>query len=150
MDKFFLAVIGVFMTIFAVLKIQLASSKKKAESAKAESARLKVEKDAVQTTSDVTGALARKLSELNHDSPVVTDAPSDTPLDAPATTLSNEEKVDYSFPNVPESPKTEVQTEGIPNMVVEPYVPKNDKALSSETLEQTREQLKRIRQLRGL
>ena len=100
MDKFFLAIIGAFMVIFAVLKIQLFSSRRKADKAISESAKTKTEKDALQTTFDVSEALARKLKELNSQNvipPVVADAFSNTPLETSATTLTQESNKDSSF-----------------------------------------------------
>lgn len=185
MDKFFLAIIGAFMVIFAVLKIQLFSSRRKADKAISESAKTKTEKDSLQTTFDVSEALARKLKELNSQNvipPVVADALSDTPLEASATTLTQEsnkdsknndsnkkkesipttsikeDRIDLSFPqflNKEKETESEAKNESI--IKKELYVDSQlsssktkDTPLSTDIREATKEQLKRIRQLRGL
>ena len=174
MDKFFLAIIGAFMVIFAVLKIQLFSSRRKADKAISESAKTKTEKDALQTTFDVSEALARKLKELNSQNvipPVVADALSDTPLEASATTLNSEKKesipttsvkedrIDLSFPqflNIKESDLNKdltKETESKKELYVDSQLSSSktkDTPLSTDIREATKEQLKRIRQLRGL
>lgn len=189
MDKFFLAIIGAFMVIFAVLKIQLFSSRRKADKAISESAKTKTEKDALQTTFDVSEALARKLKELNSQNvipPVVADAFSNTPLETSATTLTQEsnkdssfnkesksttsvkeDRIDLSFPqflNIKESDlnkKSDLNKESDltkeTNIKKELYVDSQlsssktkDTPLSTDIREATKEQLKRIRQLRGL
>lgn len=186
MDKFFLAIIGAFMVIFAVLKIQLFSSRRKADKAISESAKTKTEKDALQTTFDVSEALARKLKELNSQNvipPVVADAFSNTPLETSATTLSikdkdsknenkesslnkesksttsvKEDRIDLSFPQFLNKEKeTESEAKKESNIKKELYVDSQlsssktkDTPLSTDIREATKEQLKRIRQLRGL
>lgn len=170
MDKFFLAVIGVFMAIFAFLKLQLLASRKKTEKAVSETAKVKVEKDAVQTTSDITGALARKLSEIKTpDSPVVADSPSRiTPLEQSATTLLRENaslnaslKENASLNTkveIPAKEDTSLNTDtslkdslkDSLNAKIDLSFPNNNATLSEESMESAREQLKRIRQLRGL
>lgn len=181
MDKFFLAIIGAFMVIFAVLKIQLFSSKRKADKAISESAKTKTEKDALQTTFDVSEALARKLKELNSQNvipPVVADALSDTPLEASATTLTQEsnkdsknenkdssfnkesksttsvkeDRIDLSFPQFLNKEK-ETESESKKELYVDSQLSSSktkDTPLSTDIREATKEQLKRIRQLRGL
>lgn len=187
MDKFFLAIIGAFMVIFAVLKIQLFSSRRKADKAISESAKTKTEKDALQTTFDVSEALARKLKELNSQNvipPVVADAFSNTPLETSATTLSikdkdsknenkesslnkesksttsvKEDRIDLSFPqflNIKESDLNKdltKETESKKELYVDSQLSSSktkDTPLSTDIREATKEQLKRIRQLRGL
>lgn len=187
MDKFFLAIIGAFMVIFAVLKIQLFSSRRKADKAISESAKTKTEKDALQTTFDVSEALARKLKELNSQNvipPVVADAFSNTPLETSATTLSikdkeskdndsknkdskenkesksesksttsvKEDRIDLSFPQFLGKEK-ETESEAKKELYVDSQLSSSknkDTPLSTDIREATKEQLKRIRQLRGL
>ncbi len=174
MDKFFLAIIGAFMVIFAVLKIQLFSSRRKADKAISESAKTKTEKDALQTTFDVSEALARKLKELNSQNvipPVVADAFSNTPLETSATTLTQEsnkdssfnkesksttsvkeDRIDLSFPQFLNKEK-ETESEAKKELYVDSQLSSSktkDTPLSTDIREATKEQLKRIRQLRGL
>lgn len=188
MDKFFLAIIGAFMVIFAVLKIQLFSSRRKADKAISESAKTKTEKDSLQTTFDVSEALARKLKELNSQNvipPVVADALSDTPLEASATTLTQEQnkdsknenkdssfnkesipttsikedRIDLSFPQFLNNKESDLnkdltkETESKKELYVDSQLSSSktkDTPLSTDIREATKEQLKRIRQLRGL
>lgn len=175
MDKFFLAIIGAFMVIFAILKIQLFSSRRKADKAISESAKTKTEKDSLQTTFDVSEALARKLKELNSQNvipPVVADALSDTPLEASATTLSikdkesssykesvKEDRIDLSFPQFLNNKESDLnkdltkETESKKELYVDSQLSSSktkDTPLSTDIREATKEQLKRIRQLRGL
>lgn len=64
MDKFFLALIGVFLGIFAYLKIQLSFSKKKAQKALSESAKTSAEKESIENYASVMDALSKRLDSI--------------------------------------------------------------------------------------
>lgn len=64
MDKFFLALIGVFLGIFAYLKIQLSFSKRKAQKALSESAKTNAEKESIENYASVMDALSKRLESI--------------------------------------------------------------------------------------
>ena len=69
MDKFFLALIGVFLGIFAYLKIQLSFSKKKAQKALSESAKTNAEKESIENYASVMDALSERLESIKDSDP---------------------------------------------------------------------------------
>lgn len=100
MDKFFIALIGVFVAIFAYLKIQLSFARKKAQKALSESARTSAEKESIENYASVLETLSKRLDSLDTANPAESQSSSDTPLKSGASALDTGDALSENVQNL--------------------------------------------------